>query len=91
MPDHVLGHGPQLLKGAARQQSWGTARLSSMPSLASSFRTRGLPHVGLARDILRIKLRMAWSSSGRPGLPARLFRVQKRLSPARCQPITVAG
>ena len=67
------------------------ARLSSMPSLPSSFRTRGLPHVGLARDIPRIKSRIAWSSSGGPGLPVRLFRVHKRLNPARCQPMTVAS
>ena len=98
MPDRALGHGPQLLRtpccrahcirsnmgpGAARQQGWGRARLSSMPSVASSFRTRGLPQVGLDCEILRMRSRISRSRVGRPGLPARLLRVHRRLNPAR--------
>ena len=52
---------------------------------------RGAPQVGFERDILRISSRIAWSTEGRPGLPARLLRVQNRLKPSRCQRITVAG
>ena len=47
--------------------------------------------IGFERDILRISSRIAWSTEGRPGLPARLLRVQNRLKPSRCQRITVAG
>src|SRR5664280_2111288 len=65
-------------------------RDTSMPILASSFRIRGAPQVGLEVDILRIKARTSRSNSGRP-FRRRLFCVQKWRNPSRCQRMAVAG
>ena len=68
-----------------------------MPSLASSFRIRGAPHVTFDLDIFRIRSTSSRIGSGDPGqarprrFPALLCRFQKRLNPSRCHRITVAG
>ena len=62
-----------------------------MPSIASSLRMRGAPQVTFAWDILRIRLTISRSNSGRPERCFRLLRVQKCRNPSRCQRITVAG
>ena len=44
-----------------------------------------------ASHIVRIKVRMSGSMTGRPGPRFRLFHVQYRLKPERCQRVTVSG
>ena len=62
-----------------------------MPSFASSPCTRGAPQRGLALLIFRISSRISGATPGRPGLRRRLFQVQYRLNPQRCQRTTVSG
>ena len=45
----------------------------------------------MSRLIVQIKDRTSAGTAGRPGLPRRIFHVQNRPKPLRCQPITVAG
>ncbi len=62
-----------------------------MPSFASSPCTRGAPQRGLALLMFRISSRISGATLGRPGLRRRLFQVQYRLNPQRCQRTTVSG
>ena len=62
-----------------------------MPSFASSPCTRGAPQKGLALLMFRISSRISRATLGRPGLRRRLFQVQYRLNPERCQRTTVSG
>ena len=62
-----------------------------MPSFASSPCTRGAPQSGLALLMFRISSRISGATPGRPGLRRRLFQVQYRLNPQRCQRMTVSG
>ena len=62
-----------------------------MPSFASSPCTRGAPQRGLALLMFRINSRISGATPGRPGLRRRLFQVQYRLNPQRCQRMTVSG
>ena len=62
-----------------------------MPSFASSPCTRGAPQRGLALLMFRISSRISGATPGRPGLRRRLFQVQYRLNPQRCQRMTVSG
>jgi hypothetical protein len=62
----------------------------SIPSFNSSPWIRGAPHRGLARVILRIRFRTSPGTEGRP-LRFRLFHLQYRRKPFRCQAITVSG
>lgn len=52
---------------------------------------RGAPQSGFSRLKVRIKTRISCGTPGRPHWPRRIFPVQKRRKPFRCQPITVAG
>jgi hypothetical protein len=47
--------------------------------------------MGFSRLIVRINSRISWGTRGLPGLPHRIFQVQRRRKPLRCQPITVAA
>ena len=62
-----------------------------MPSFASSPCTRGAPQRGLALLMFRISSRISGATPGPPGLRRRLFQVQYRLNPQRCQRMTVSG
>ena len=62
-----------------------------MPSFASSPCTRGTPQRGLALLMFRISSRISGATPGRPSLRRRLFQVQYRLNPQRCQRMTVSG
>ena len=62
-----------------------------MPSFASSPCMRGAPQRGLALLMFRISSRISGATPGRPGLRRRLFQVQYRLNPQRCQRMTVSG
>ena len=62
-----------------------------MPSFASSPCTRGAPQRWLALLMFRISSRISGATPGRPGLRLRLFQVQYRLNPQRCQRMTVLG
>ena len=50
-----------------------------------------LPRRGLALLMFRISSRISGATLGRPGLRRRLFQVQYRLNPQRCQRMTVSG
>jgi hypothetical protein len=63
----------------------------SIPSLSNSPWIRGAPHSGLFRLSIRIKSRTCCGTAGRPRWPRRIFQVQKRRNPFRCQAMTVAG
>src|SRR5216684_3515247 len=65
--------------------------LISMPSFSNSPWMWGAPHGGFSRLILRIRSRTSPETAGRPTLPCRIFQVQKRRNPLRCQAIAVAG
>ena len=52
---------------------------------------RGAPQSGFARLIFRMRSRTSGATSGLPGLPGRLFQVQYRRNPRRCQATTVSG
>ena len=52
---------------------------------------RGAPYSGFSRRIVRISSRTSFGTVGRPGLPRRIFQVQNRRNPFRCQAITVSG
>ena len=41
--------------------------------------------------MVRISWRTSLGTLGRPGLPCRIFQVQNRRKPFRCQPMTVAA
>jgi hypothetical protein len=64
--------------------------LTVMPSFCNSPWIRGAPQRGLASDMVRIN---AWTSAGTAGRPVRrrLFQVQNRRKPRRCQATTVSG
>ena len=64
--------------------------LTEIPNFRSSPWIRGAPQSGFAPDISRINAR---TSAGTPGRPVRcrLFQVQNRRKPRRCQARTVAG
>ena len=64
---------------------------TSMPSFRSSLRMRGDPQAGLDSDIFRMRSRTSLAMAGRPGLPARLSRVQWSRNRLRCQEMTVLG
>ena len=51
---------------------------------------RGAPQSGFASDIVRIRVRTASGTVGRPVRP-RLFQVQNKRKPRRCHAMTVAG
>jgi hypothetical protein len=51
---------------------------------------RGAPHNWFASAIVRINWRTSRGTLGRPSCP-RLFHVQKRRKPRRCQAKTVSG
>ncbi len=59
-----------------------------MPSFASSPCTRGAPQRGLALLMFRLSSRISRATLGRPDLRRRLFQVQYRLNPERCQRTT---
>jgi hypothetical protein len=61
----------------------------SIPSLSNSPWIRGAPQRGCSRLIVRIKARISFGTAGRPRLPQRIFQVQNRRKPFRCQPMTV--
>src|ERR1039458_9015976 len=63
----------------------------SMPSLSNSPWIWGAPHSGFSRLILRIRSRTSQATEGRPVRPCRIFQVQNRRNPLRCQEITVEG
>ncbi len=65
--------------------------LISRPSLSNSPWIWGVPHSGFSRLILRIRLRTSQEMAGRPTRPCRIFQVQKRRNPLRCQASAVAG
>jgi hypothetical protein len=84
----------QLCEGGLLPRSMYLATVGSVisiPSLSNSPWIRGAPHSGLLRLIIRIKSRICCGTTGRPRLPRRIFQVQKRRSPFRCQAMTVAG
>jgi len=63
---------------------------TAKPSLASSSRMQGLPHVGLARHIWRINSMSLRSTDGRP--PGRRdFQRQNIRNPVWCHLTTVCG
>ena len=64
--------------------------LTVMPNFCSSPWMRGAPQSGFAVDSSRISARVLASTVGRP-VRRRLFQVQKRRKPRRCQAMTVAG
>jgi hypothetical protein len=66
--------------------AWDT----SIPSFRSSPWIRGAPHRGFASDIVRIRVRTSGGTVGRP-TRRRLFHVQNRRMPWRCQAMTVSG
>jgi hypothetical protein len=51
---------------------------------------RGVPHSGFASDIVRISVRTASGTVGRP-VRRRLFQVQSNRKPRRCHAMTVSG
>src|SRR5215471_18016919 len=51
----------------------------------------GAPHSGFSRLSVRINWRTSLGTAGRPRLPWRIFQLQNRPKPFRCQPITVAA
>src|SRR5215469_14202623 len=51
----------------------------------------GAPHSGFSRLSVRINWRTCLGAAGRPRLPWRIFQLQNRPKPFRCQPITVAA
>src|SRR5215831_5771951 len=51
----------------------------------------GAPQSGFSRLSIRINWRTSFGTAGRPGLPWRIFHLQNRPKPFRCQPITVAA
>src|SRR5215831_13721556 len=51
----------------------------------------GAPQSGFSRLIVRIKSRTCFGTLGRPGFPRRIFQVQNKRKPLRCQPTTVAA
>jgi hypothetical protein len=61
----------------------------SMPSLSNSPGMRGATQSGFSRLIVRINSRTCLGTLGRPGFPRRLFQVQNKRKPLRCQPTTV--
>jgi len=61
-----------------------------MPSFSNSPWIRGAPQSGLARDIVRISARTSEGTVGRL-VRRRLFHVQTRRKPRRCQARTVSG
>src|SRR6202035_5692124 len=65
--------------------------LISMPSFSNSPWMWGEPHSGFSRLILRIRSRTSRETAGRPTRPWRIFQVQKRRNPLRCQAIAVVG
>ena len=62
--------------------------LTVMPNFCSSPWMRGAPQSGFAVDSSRIRARTSVSTLGRP-VRRRLFQVQKRRKPRRCQAMTV--
>ena len=78
---------PPTLNFFCGSQAWEM----EMPSFASSPCTRGAPQKGLALLMFRISSRISRATLGRPGLRRRLFQVQYRLNPERCQRTTVSG
>ena len=84
----------QVCQGGLRCRSMYLATVGSVisiPSLSNSPCTRGAPHIGLLRLIIRIKSRTSCGTAGRPRFPRRTFQVQYRRKPLRCQTMTVAG
>ena len=59
--------------------------------LRRSVKRPRLSNVGLALLMFRISSRISGATLGRPGLRRRLFQVQYRLNPQRCQRMTVSG
>jgi len=64
--------------------------LTEMPNFWSSPWMRGAPQSGFKVDISRINARMSAGTPGRP-VRCRLFHVQNKRKPRRCQARTVAG
>ena len=52
---------------------------------------RGAPQPGFSLLMRRMRSRTSRGTRGRPGLPLRIFQVQKRRNALRCQAITVRG
>ena len=46
---------------------------------------------GLSRFSMRISSRTSFETAGRPGLPRRIFQLQNKPKPLRCQSMTVAA
>ena len=77
MANHILGDG-SLGNGDAQLRQLAMQRGES-------------PQRGLALLMFRISSRISGATPGRPGLRRRLFQVQYRLNPQRCQRMTVSG
>ena len=76
LPRHVLGH----------------AGLADFDAQFEQFSVdAGAPQSGFSRLILRIRSRTSREIVGRPAWPCRIFQVQNRRNPLRCQAITVSG
>src|SRR4051794_7089964 len=52
---------------------------------------RGAPQPGFSLLMWRMRSRTSRGTAGRPGLPLRIFHVQKRRNALRCQRTTVSG
>lgn len=52
---------------------------------------RGAPQLGFSRLMSRIRSQTSRGTAGRPGLPLRIFPVQKIRNALRCQATTVSG
>ena len=61
----------------------------SIPSFSSSPWIFGAPQIGFWRLIVRISSCTSFGIVPRPGFPRRIFQVQNKPNPLRCQPITV--
>jgi len=84
----------QVCEGGLRRRTMYLATvvsLISMPSLSNSPWMWGAPQSTFSRLILRIRSRISQETAGRPTRPCRIFQVQKRRNPLRCQAIAVAG
>jgi hypothetical protein len=70
--------------GASRTWTPSPAR-SRFPTSAVPRASAARPHRGFASDIRQMRARTSEATAGRPGPHRRLFQVQYRVKPARCQ------
>jgi hypothetical protein len=90
----VLRKGPPRLRGwsSPMDHVFAYAGLSDVDSQLQKLAVnpRAL-QIGFSRLIVRINSRISNGTRGLPGLPRRIFQVQNKRKPLRCQPITVAA